>query len=222
MIRTKLVRAALVALATVVATARGGALADDSGAANAAAAKAASVVHLKCVLKRGDREFRRSIPSVMVDASGLLLCSTSALGTGGTGRFKANATDLKVVFGADPKEYPAVLVAQDTKVDLAFAQILDLEGRVVTPVDLSKQAAIDVGTEVWQVVRKSSGFDYAAVVGTGYVTCRVEKPRPMWGIAGDARQIGLPVYDAAGGMLGVVTRQMGAEGGEEGPMRAFG
>jgi S1-C subfamily serine protease len=216
-----LLRLAVLALAAALAAPRG-ASADEPVSATVLTQRAPSVVHLKFVLKRGEREFRRHVPGTLVDASGIAVFSTSMLGVGGAGRSKASPIDPKIVFGADPKEYPAVLVAQDTKVDLAFVQILDLEGRDVVAVDLAKGGAVEIGQAVWQVSRKSSGYDYAPVVGTGYVSSRVEKPRALWGLSGDARVPGLPVYDATGAVLGIATTQVGAEGADEGMRRSAG
>jgi S1-C subfamily serine protease len=209
---------------------RGGACAEETAASVVLARRAPSIVHVKYVLKSTfsfggqsqENESRRELAGVLVDETGLVMVSASFFGSRSTSWMKASASDLKVVFGTDPKEHEAVLVAQDTNVDLAFVKVLDLEGRAVTPVDLSKGGEVRIGMPLFQVMRKDASFDFAPVVGTGYVTARVEKPRPLWGLAGDARFPGLPLYDATGAVLGIVTRQWGAEGGEEGGGRASG
>ncbi|MFO0932748.1 MAG: hypothetical protein U1E39_08555 [Planctomycetota bacterium] len=151
----------------------------------------------------------------VVDAEGLILVSGSEVGGG-----DAKLVDVKVLFGSDPKEWSAVLVARDTALDLAYVRILPGEGRPFRYVDLPAAAAARtteprLGETLCGVTRTGRGFDYAPAVRRLYLTCRIEAPRKMWDFTGEFSEAGLPVFDLAGNAVAVLTNQQSAEGADE-------
>lgn len=151
----------------------------------------------------------------VVDAEGLILVSGSEVGGG-----DAKLVDVKVLFGSDPKEWPAVLVARDTALDLAYVRILPGEGRPFRFVDLAAAAAArttepKLGETLYGVTRTGRGFDYAPAIRRLYLTCRIEAPRKMWDFTGEFSEAGLPVFDLAGHAVAVLANQQSAEGADE-------
>ncbi|MCC7139359.1 MAG: serine protease [Planctomycetes bacterium] len=152
---------------------------------------------------------------VVVDPSGLVLLASGNVGGG-----DAKLADVKVLLGADPKEWPAVLVARDSTLDLAYVQVLGDEGRPFAHVDLDAAAARKpeprLGEPLCGVTRTGRAFDYAPSVRRLYFTTRIEAPRRMWDFAGEFGEAGLPVFDATGQPVAVLSRQSGTEGADEG------
>jgi len=211
------------------------AAADDAAAASALLdAKAPTVVTVKFVVKMrhpqmGDQETNADARGVVVDASGLVMLGNDSLEPGGGmlrmmmrrrggGDLVSTPMDFKVLFGGDAMEHDAVLVARDSTLGLAFVQLVAPEGALAA-VDLAAGAEPKVGSLLVGVSRRSRGFDAAPVLGRVFVAGRVEKPRPMWSLD-DASSglVGLPLYDAAGKVVGVPVQQRGVEGADEGGM----
>jgi hypothetical protein len=133
----------------------------------------------------------------------------------GGGGVEASPGKVKVLFGNEAKEFDAVIVARDSNLNVAFVQILDLEQREISTVDVSKAAETKIGTGLLGVTRMGRGFDCAPQFGRVLVTAKVEKPRPMWAVASNFNGLGLPVFDASGGVVGVLVSQEGSEGVED-------
>jgi hypothetical protein len=118
--------------------------------------------------------------------------------------YSATPTSLVVLFGNDPTEHAAAVLAQDSRLDLAFLQLLGGRDKPFAYVDLTKGAAPRVGQELLGVRRSGRGFDFAPIVETLYVSSRVEKPRALWALRGDFEAAGLPVFARDGAPVGVV------------------
>jgi len=213
--------------------------ADDEAAIDALFKdRAPSIVCVKFVLtisfnmggENQKREQNSEVRGVMIDPSGLVMLANDHLGAvpqralaairarGGT--IEATPSAVKVLFGNEAKEHDAVIVARDSNLNIAFVQILDLEKREVTCVDLAKPAEAKIGSALLGVTRMGRGFDCAPRFGRVLITGRVEKPRAMWAVASNFDGLGLPVFDTAGGVVGVLASQEGSEGVDEGD--AFG
>jgi S1-C subfamily serine protease len=209
MSRRSLALPALLALATLAshpAAARAEAVAPEALIAQ----KAPAIASVKLVLRWGEREVPQEARGTLVDPSGLLVIADGWLGGD-----DAKAQDLKVLFGADPKEWPAVLVARDRILHLAFLQVIGLE-KPVAAIDLSKGGEVKVGQDLHSVWRDVRGFDYAPGLKRHYVSGRVEKPRLLWALAGDSIDAGMPLFDAEGRPVGIASQQESSAGtGEE-------
>jgi S1-C subfamily serine protease len=194
--------------------------------------RAPSVVSVKFVLKvqvtmqgrTQDREENREVQAVVIDKLGLCMTSNTHFGLPRRVQqmmrrqnveISAVPTDMKVLFGNEAEEYDAQLVLKDSKLGLAFVQILDLKGRTVKPVDLVAGGKVaTVGQDLYAIGRLGRAFDCAPRISKAMVSAYVEKPRKMWGFSGSVT-VGLPVFDATGAPVGVVAVQEGSEGVSE-------
>jgi S1-C subfamily serine protease len=199
--------------------------------------KAESVVSVKFVIQvkiivRGqvmqEMEQNQEVRATLINEKGLMVASNSNFSPRSPDRrftIEAGAPrEIKTLFGNEEKEYETVIVAKDTKLDLAFLQILDLGDRKVSHVALTGEKEPSVGQELFAVGRLSRGFDCAPLLGRLDVTGEVEKPRRMWSIYGNiAGGVGMPVYDLDGDAVGLVSFQQGSEGvgGRGEQMRPF-
>lgn len=125
-----------------------------------------------------DTESRLEAQGLVVAADGLVMFSNLPLnpeklmgqdgggGEDGGQRFgmKITPTSFKVTFGREEKEYPAYLVATDSKLDLAFVKIEDLGGRKVLPIAFDTSSTVLIGQEVLYITRLSKGYDLRALL----------------------------------------------------------
>lgn len=213
-----------VALATV-------AHAQDVGAqaAQVLQRRAPSIVTVKIVLKTEinvmgqtqEQEQRIQIQGAVVDASGLIMFSNSSIsaaqleealsgmmeeqGQAGDLEIKTDASDIKVVFGNEDKEFPAALVATDQRLDLAFVQVQELGDKKPVAIDLPDDASPAVGQTLVAVSRLNEGYDYAPFFDTGLVVGEITKPQKAYMVSGEAGEAGLPVFSTSGEVVGVLT-----------------
>jgi S1-C subfamily serine protease len=203
-------RLAIAGAAFGLATALGGrsALADGPTLAQHLDEKAPTLVTLKVVSGSASGEVTRQIAAVVVDPSGLVLCSAS--------RLPAKPSSLHVLFGNDPTENPAVVVARDTITSLAFLQVLELPGgKALAAVDLASGADPAVGQSLFGVTRLGRGFDYAPILKRLMVTAKLAMPRTLFDFEGDFGERGLPVFDLSGRPVGVISDQAAAGTGDK-------
>jgi hypothetical protein len=165
------------------------------------------------------REEKMDVQGVVVDPSGLVV-------TGGwvhlVQTVERSAPDvsirfmpknLKVVLGSDTsKEHDAIFVAHDTSAGVAFLHVLDLGDRRLEHVDLSEASPAALGDELFIVSRESRAFDFAPRVDRVRVVQRIERPRAMWGVRGNALEPGLALFDRGGVPVGFLAVHLGAEG----------
>ena len=163
-----------------------------------------------------DADSRTEMSGIIVDKSGLIMLSTSALNPnkffndlfGGAGDeggddVRSVPSDFKVVFNGEEKEYSAFLAATDSKLNLAFLQVEKLEGKPLTPVTFGSVNSLTVGQRVAAVSRLSKGFDYAPYFSTGRISGVIAKPRKAYLLDGLGAGIGVPIYDMNGEVLGI-------------------
>jgi len=186
------------------------ALAEESPADALMTGKGPAIVSLKFVQKSADAESSATALGVVIDPSGFVMLADADLGGA-----EEKVVDLKALFGNDPQEWEAVVVARDKSLSLAYVQILGLAGKTLASVDLAAAAEPRVGGDYFGVWREGRGFDYATAHGRVYVTGKVEKPRAMWGVGGEFAWTGLPVFDAAGKVVGVLASQESSAGASE-------
>jgi hypothetical protein len=166
------------------------------------------------------QEHNAEARGVMIDPSGLVMLANDHFAVQmpafmrrrGGGGVESAPSKVKILFGNEAKEHDAVIVARDSNLNIAFVQILDIEKREVSSVDLSKAAETRIGASLLGVTRMGRGFDCAPQFGRVLITARVEKPRPMWAVATNFNGLGLPVFDTSGGVVGVLASQEGSEG----------
>lgn len=175
------------------------------------AALAPSVVSLKYLaVYDGSTEFPATCRGVVIDPTGLVLLSNDNFGEG-----TVKIRDVKVLLGSDPKEWGAVIVARDKTLDLAYVQILELDGKALPAVNLESGHDPKVGENLFGVTRAGRGFDYAPALRRLYVTSRIDSPRLFWDFSGEFGEAGLPAFDLTGKPVGVLVNQQSAEGSDE-------
>jgi hypothetical protein len=160
---------------------------------------------------------------VVFDASGLVLVSNTRTGGPGSPLVKAfvrripglqvttEITSARVLVGEAHEEREAALVVRDTTLDLAWVQVLDAATRPVPALDLATPGEVVVGRTLFAVARMGQGFDHAPAVVRLRATGRVEKPRPLWTVAGDldVQDLGAVVFDERARPVGVLVTQEG-------------
>ncbi|RMG07511.1 MAG: serine protease [Planctomycetota bacterium] len=186
---------------------------------------APSVVNVRIVLKVEvtamgqvvqNQEERSSATGVVVDPSGLIMISNSAVSADRVNKMIAASgregidvsirpTDLKVIFEGGEKEHPAFLAASEPDLDLAFVQLESVEGLELQAVSFADSPKPTVGQRLVQVSRLSEGFDYAPHFSLGRVSGKIRKPRKAFSVTGNFIGPGLPLYDLQGAALGVLT-----------------
>lgn len=168
-----------------------------------------------------DQEASVEMNGVLVDPGGLVMVWNSRVsssrvqemmelmsgGAGHEGGFDLRMTPLsfEVHLPGLDEPVPAFLAASDSRLDLAFLQIEELPAEPLPYVDLGQGAEPEVGAPLYAVNRLSGSFDHAAFVESGRVVGRLEKPRPAWIVEGELQGLGLPVFDAEGRPVGVLT-----------------
>jgi S1-C subfamily serine protease len=179
--------------------------------------KAPAMVTLKFVLKMkmgqfGDNESERESTAVMIDPTGLVLCSNTELGgVGGlmgrmmSGRFGGSITpsDIKVLIGEDTQGLEAELMARDSELDLAWVRIKDPAGKKFAFVDLSKSAKPRLGQRALTVERMGKYFDRTPRVGEMRISAIARKPRELYMPGGEQVTPGLPVFTVSGEVIGI-------------------
>ena len=95
----------------------------------------------------GDFEGENEINGVMIEPTGLVLCSNTMLG-GMHSRFRegrAVPTDIKILIGDDTEGRAAKFIARDTELDLAWLQIKDPGDHRFACLDLPAAVQAGVG-----------------------------------------------------------------------------
>jgi hypothetical protein len=162
-------------------------------------------------------EEKQALTAVVVDPSGVLMTgypgqAMKAFEERGAS-IKLVPTRLLVTVGNETKEHEAAVLARDSNLDLVFLQVVDLGDATMAALDLSKGTTPQIGQALLGVRRLDRGFDRAPELLRASIAEHVTQPRPMWGMSGDfassaEEDMGLPVFDAAGTVAGVVSMQM--------------
>lgn len=199
-----------------------------------------AMVTVKCIMKfegggmgGGDEGREMELTGLMVEATGVVLCSNYKLGGFASmmgGGASANPTDLKVfageeAIGSGGEGYKAKILARDTDLDLCWVQIDDAKasGKAFAIVDLANRSAPGVGDRLLTVSRRGKFFDHALVIEEGRVGGTASKPRKVMLPSGNAfSDLGMPVFTEDGKIAGIgvlqVPRKEDMEGGDGGDM----
>lgn len=178
---------------------------------------AKAVVSIKMSLKYegsfGEHEQEREVTGVIIDPSGLILCSNSQSGgvppsmqdrmSGVT----VTPRDIKVFVGDDTEGLDGKLIARDSELDLAWIKVADLKGMTLSSIDLASAVTPALADELVSVGRLSKYFDHAPMLTFCRVAALVRKPRPLI-IPSDMNDLGIPVFTNSGKLVGVTIVQL--------------
>lgn len=181
--------------------------------------RADALVVLKFVLKAGEQEIDAECAAVMIEPTGLAICSS--VGVGGS---RGTPTALKVLVGDDDNGVEAKLLARDSELDLAWVQVKSPPTKPYVFVDLSKAAVPAMGDTLVSLRRMVKYFDRAPAISVGQLVGMTRKPRdllvPGGGMAMDP---GAPVFTSDGRTVGFVVLQFpDPEDMRGSPRQAFG
>ena len=176
---------------------------------------APALVTVKFVLKvqgaGGQREIEREFTAVMLNAEGLVLCSSVQLGTSKLmRRFSGTATptDIKILIGDDTEGVDAKLLASDADLDLSWLQIKEPSEEGYTIVDFAKSGSVPVGGTLLTISRMDKFFDRAPLLGQGRLGGKTHKPRELLlPSSGLGVSPGMPIFAQDGSTVGVVVVQ---------------
>ncbi|MFZ4430910.1 MAG: S1 family peptidase [Phycisphaerales bacterium] len=226
---------ALVAMLSVVGTVHALPEAAPKAAGDVAtivAEKSPAIVSIKFILKGGEQDEEVETTGFVIDPAGLILSNNNAFG-GLAARFGGptpTPTDIKVLIGEDTQGVDAKFMARDSELGLAWVQLSEAPAKPLAFVDLTKSSEGKTGEAIVQVSLMGKFFDRVPMVSTGEIASVVKKPRELYipsiGLA--AGEMGLPVFNAAGSLLGVTTlilpdqeEIMGSAGGMRSAMRGI-
>ena len=196
-----------------------------------AATHAPTIVTIKFVLKisvggMGEQENETETFGVMVDSKGLVMVSNTTLGGFGgmMRRFRGTEvsikpTNIKVLVGDDTVGVDAKLIARDTELDLAWVRIEKPSDKGYAALDLKVGAELKLGEKFFVVSREGKFFDRVASVQEGRVAAVAKKPRHLF-LPGS--ELGMPVFNSAGKIVGISVLQMPSGDENEGGMSMFG
>ncbi len=168
-----------------------------------------------------DSESPITMQGVVVKADGLVMISNLALsptramelmGRGGGDKLdiKITATNIKVIFADDEKEYDAFLAATDTNLDLAFVKIESAGGKTFTALDFTNPGTATIGQKVVGLTRLSKGYDFAPYYQTARISGAITKPRSAMMLDGGISGFGLPIFALTGEPVGVLSTILSA------------
>lgn len=166
--------------------------------------------------KSADKESRVEVPGVVVDAGGLIMASIvpfaperlMKLFAGGASermpQWKTVPSDIEVLFEQDEKEHRAFLAATDSNLGVVFLQLEEPAGLKLRAVDFSHPAVAALGDLVVAVSRLGKEYDSTAYFETTRISGEINRPRRAWVIDHGLPTLGLPIFSAAGGVLGIL------------------
>lgn len=157
----------------------------------------------------GEFEGENEINGVMIEPTGLVLCSNMLLGGSASRRAGGRSvpSEIKVLIGDDLQGLDARFVARDTELDLAWLQIKEPGERKFAALDLEAALKAPVtprlGQRVLTLGVMGRYFGQEVLVSEGLVAGRTRKPRELYVLRGAVdTDPGLPVFTPAGQLLG--------------------
>ncbi len=179
-----------------------------------------ALVTVKFVLKMdsgagmGDQEMETT--GLLIDSKGLVVCSNLQMGGFYTmmsrGGPPVTPSDVKVLIGDDTEGKKATVVTRDTDLDLAWIRLDEPSTTELKHVDLDKGSAADAGARIFMLQRMAKFFDRALQISEGKVSGITEKPRkllsPSGGMISARSDLGMPVFNSAGAVVGLVVLQI--------------
>jgi len=145
---------------------------------------------------------------VMIDPGGLVVCSSTGLGSFTMEGLTMSATNCKVLIGEDTEGLPATLVARDKELDLAWVRINKPGGRAFKAIDPSRHVAVQAGQRLLTLSRLGKYFDRAPEVLEGRISAVLAKPRELLAPGGLVGAMGDPVFMPNGTFVGIFVMQI--------------
>ncbi|MFQ5410842.1 MAG: hypothetical protein ACE5EC_01035 [Phycisphaerae bacterium] len=174
-----------------------------------------ALVTVKFVLKvqgrGGNQEIEREFTGLMIEPTGLVLCSSIQLGTSKLLRSRlggATPTDIKILIGDDTEGVEARLLGTDAELDISWVEIKKPEKAGYSYLDLAKAKTVAPGDTLMTISRMGKFFDWAVKVSEGRVGGLTKKPRKLI-IPTDDLGItpGMPIFAVGGATVGIVVMQ---------------
>ncbi|MEX0776339.1 MAG: trypsin-like peptidase domain-containing protein [Phycisphaeraceae bacterium] len=193
--------------------------------------KGPALVTVKFVLKvsvggAADRQQEAEAPGVLIDESGLVLCSSTNMGgiakllAAQAQNVTATPTDIKVLIGDDTEGLEAKLLARDSDLDLAWVQIKDAKSKKLPFVSFAAGVTPRIGQRVLVVRHMTKYFDRSLVVGESHIGGMTSKPRDLYvPNLPLAQGFGFPVFDESGQAVGFSVLQIPEDDGAPGNAR---
>jgi hypothetical protein len=162
----------------------------------------------------GDQEMETT--GILIDAKGLVLCSNFQLGGAYSmmsrgGGPTVTPSDVKILIGDDTEGKKAKVLTRDTELDLAWVKLDEPSSTDLKHIDMEKGVEPKVGARIWLLARLGKFFDRAPVVNEGKIRGVTEKPRKLFTpsntIVAARDDLGMPVFNADGAILGIVVIQ---------------
>lgn len=155
----------------------------------------------------GDFQGEKEITGVMIEPTGLVLCSNTQLGRSSRYWGRSIPTEIKILSGDDTEGLDAKFVARDTELDLAWLQIKEPGERKFPHLDLRGAARDPVrpklGERLLTMGVMGKYFGKEVLVTEGYIAGRTRKPRDLYVSRGDMdNDPGLPVFTPQGKLVG--------------------
>lgn len=154
---------------------------------------------------------------LLIDGKGLVVCSNLQMGgfysmmSRGQGP-TVTPSDVKVLIGDDTEGKKATVLTRDTELDLAWVKLDEASATELKHVDMDKGATANAGAKVYLLQRMGKFFDRALSVSEGKVTGTTEKPRKLLAVtktmAASREDLGMPVFNGAGTVVGMVVLQI--------------
>lgn len=140
--------------------------------------------------------------AVMIEPTGLVLCSASQMSSGWGGQTVPK--DIKILLGDDTEGVEARVLAKDSELDLLWLQIKNPDKKGYSCIKLDRPATTRLGDWIYSIEKKGKYYDRAAIISEDRVGGILKKPRdlvaPSRGVFSD---IGMPVFAANGGLVGM-------------------
>ncbi|MBX3395448.1 MAG: trypsin-like peptidase domain-containing protein [Phycisphaerae bacterium] len=140
--------------------------------------------------------------AVMIEPTGLVLCSASQMSSGWGGQ--SVPKDIKILIGDDTEGVEAKVLAKDSELDLLWLQITNPDKKGYNCIKFDRSATPRLGDWIYSIEKKGKYYDRAAIISEDRVGGILKKPRdlvaPSRGVFSD---IGMPVFAANGGLVGM-------------------
>ncbi|MGE3106876.1 MAG: serine protease [Phycisphaerales bacterium] len=154
---------------------------------------------------------------MLIDGKGLIVCSNLMMGGFAAmmargGGAAITPSDVKVFIGDETEGRKAKVLTRDTELDLAWVKLDEDSTSELKHVDMDKGATAAAGTQVYSLQRMAKFFDRALMIVEGNICGTTEKPRkllaPSKGMASTREDLGMPVFNSAGTVIGMVVLQI--------------